>query len=164
VGATGDPAGTGIEGTGREAESGKGVVDETVLDDCPADDELVLLDLKASRSRPKTDVGRDGDLSRGVIARIRGRTLGRKGAKGLLQGAAPAAQAVQQQQGSHEDRRDDLREQLGPLSRLHARPLDSPAQCAATRPVRLLAAASRHLLRQSPATPVIGACEDCSCL
>jgi hypothetical protein len=44
-------------------------VDETVLADCPIDDELVLLDLKAPRSRPTTDLGRDGDLSRGAIAR-----------------------------------------------------------------------------------------------
>jgi hypothetical protein len=69
VESTGDRAGTGIEGTGREAGSGKGFVDKTGLDDCPTDDELVLLDLKAPRSRPKTDLGRDGDLSRGAIAR-----------------------------------------------------------------------------------------------
>jgi hypothetical protein len=58
-----------MEGTGREAGSDKGFVDETGLDDCPTDGELVVLDLKGPRSRPKTDQGRDGDLSRGAIAR-----------------------------------------------------------------------------------------------
>jgi hypothetical protein len=42
-------------------------VNEVVLDDGLTDDELVLLDLKAPRSRPKMDVGLD-DLSSGVIA------------------------------------------------------------------------------------------------
>jgi hypothetical protein len=37
-----------------------------VLDDCLRDAELVLLDLKAPRSRPKKDVGLD-DLSSGAL-------------------------------------------------------------------------------------------------
>jgi hypothetical protein len=49
----------------------------------------------------------------------------------------------------------------------HARltlPLAMRRSPPSTSPVRLLAAAPRHLLRQSPARPFIGACEDCSCL
>jgi hypothetical protein len=68
VGAPGDPTDVGVEGTEREAGVGEGLVDGTVLDDGAADDELVLLDPKAPRSQPKTDVGLDDDLSPGAIA------------------------------------------------------------------------------------------------
>jgi hypothetical protein len=117
VGATGDPGGAGVEGTRREAGSGDGFVDGTVLDDGPADDELVLLDPKAPRSRPKTDLGLDDDLSPEAIAqqvtssagvlgplgrRWGGRTLeaGRGGRRCPL----PSAQAVQ---GGASDRHED---------------------------------------------------------
>jgi hypothetical protein len=70
VGATGDPAGAGAEGTGRETGSGKRFVDEAVLDDCSTDnaDDDLRPDLKGSRSRFKKDVGLNDDLSSGAIA------------------------------------------------------------------------------------------------
>jgi hypothetical protein len=74
-------------------------VDGTEVDDGPADDELVLLDPKAPRSRPKTDLGLDDDLSPEAIAaseklggsdRTVEMTLGRKNAGGWKGAAGDA--------------------------------------------------------------------------
>jgi hypothetical protein len=57
-----------VEGTECEAGSDEGFVDGTVLDDCRADDELVLLDPKAPHSQLMTALGRDDDLLPEAIA------------------------------------------------------------------------------------------------